>query len=119
MRVTDHSIHGKHVISADGNIIGNVDAVYIDGTSLRLDCLSVAVRKDVSEKLGVEHGVFRKGCVEIPVDQIQSIGETIVLAVPLASLRTVAPELPPEKRTTKQPEPRTDAERPIQPHPHI
>lgn len=77
------------------------------------------MRKDLAERLGVQHGMFQKGLVEIPADEIQSIGETIVLSVPLASLRTVPPEPPAAQPTAKQPEPRTDGDRPIHPHPHM
>jgi sporulation protein YlmC with PRC-barrel domain len=126
MRLSDQSLHGKHVITADGTVIGNVHAVYIDGANLHLDCLAIEVRKDLADRLGVQRSLFHKGIVEIPADQIQFIGQTIILAVPFANLRATAPERTPAhlpeqtQPTPQQPEPRTDGEKPIQPHrPHI
>jgi sporulation protein YlmC with PRC-barrel domain len=125
MRLSDQSLHGKHVITADGTVIGNVHSVYIDGANLHLDCLAVEVRKDLADRLGVQRSLFRKGIVEIPADQIQFIGQTIILAVPFANVRATAPERTPAhppaqtQPTPKQPEPRTDGEKPIQPRPHI
>ena len=123
MRLSDQSLHGKHVITADGTIIGSVHGVYIDGQNLHLDCLAVEVRKDLADRLGVQRSLFHKGIVEIPADQIQFIGQTIILSVPFAKVRATAPERTPAQPqpqpTAKQPEPRTDGERPIQPHPHM
>jgi sporulation protein YlmC with PRC-barrel domain len=121
MRLSDQSLHGKHVITADGTIIGNVHAVYIDGANLHLDCLAVEVRRELADRLGVQRSLFHKGIVEIPADQIQFIGQTIILAVPFANVRATAPERTPAhpQPTAKQPEPRTDGEKPIQPHPHM
>jgi len=95
MRLSDQSLHGKQVITADGTIIGNVHAVYIDGANLHLDCLAVEVRKELAERLGVQRSLFHKGIVEIPADQIQFIGQTIILAVPFANVRATTPERPP------------------------
>jgi sporulation protein YlmC with PRC-barrel domain len=112
MRVSDQSFHGKHVISADGSIIGTVNAMYIDGTNLHVDCIAVSVRKDFAERLGVDHGVFHKGILEIPANQIQSVGETIVLSVPAAALRGPSRQVVTE-HPMPPPEVRSDAERPI------
>ena len=109
MRVSEQSFRGKHVISADGSVVGTVDAMYIDGASLHVDCIAVSVRKDFAERLGVGRGVFHKGIVEIPASQIQSVGETIVLSVPAAALRGPAP---PETHAMP-PETRPDDERPL------
>jgi len=127
MRLSDQSLHGKHVITADGTIIGNVHAVYIDGANLHLDCLAVEVRKELADRLGVQRSLFHKGVVEIPADQIQFIGQTIILSVPFAGVRAASPQSTETHPAAKPPEPtqpelevRTDSEKPIQPHrPHI
>jgi sporulation protein YlmC with PRC-barrel domain len=105
MRITDQNIHRKHVITADGHVVGTVDTVFIDTAELRVDALSVAVRKDVAERLGLPHGTFRKAVVEIPARDVQSVGETVVLGIPLSGVRTTDP------RATARPAPvRTEHE---------
>jgi sporulation protein YlmC with PRC-barrel domain len=94
MRVSDQSFHHKHVISADGHVVGTVHAVYIDSAELRIDCLAVALRKEVAERLGFAHSVFHKSLVEISGRDIQSVADTVVLAVPLDVLRRAPPMQP-------------------------
>lgn len=99
MRISDQDVRGRHVISADGQIIGTVEGIYIDSADLRVDCIAVAVRKEAAEALGLTYSAFHRTHLEIAGNQIQSIGETVVLAVPIATLRTPvvasAPQAPP------------------------
>src|SRR5438105_15702105 len=87
MRINDQKIHGKHVISADGVVIGTVEAILFDSQELRVDCITVKPRKEITEQLGVARSMFHKGIVEIPARDVQSVSDTIVLSVPLAGLR--------------------------------
>jgi sporulation protein YlmC with PRC-barrel domain len=94
MRINDENLRGRTVISADGQALGVVAAMFIDTDDLRLDSIRVELRKDVAEKLGVNRSIFHRGVVEIPSRSIQSIGDAVVLNVPLAQLRDVP--VPPE-----------------------
>jgi sporulation protein YlmC with PRC-barrel domain len=101
MRINDQKIHGKHVISADGVVIGTVEAILFDSQQLRVDCITVQVRKEITEQLGVARSMFHKAIVEIPAPDIQSVGDTVVLSVPLASLR--APMTPQKPSAVTEP----------------
>jgi len=87
MKISDRDLRGRAVIAADGRVIGKVDGITIDSEGPGLGCLQVEVRRDHENDLGVEHHTFRASRIEIPFAEVQSIGETIVLAIPVVALR--------------------------------
>lgn len=89
MRMSDQHFHGRTIIAADGLVVGEVDAVYLDCEAWRVLTLQVMLRKDVADRLGAHRSAFRAGSVEIPVEMVQSVGDTIVLSVPVDDLQSV------------------------------
>jgi sporulation protein YlmC with PRC-barrel domain len=87
MRVTDDSLRGRTVISAEGHAIGEVVSMFIDASAWRVDALVVEVRRTAAERLGVRHGFLRHATIEIPIQQVQSAGDAVVLGVPIEQLR--------------------------------
>jgi sporulation protein YlmC with PRC-barrel domain len=87
MRLSDDNIRGRTVISADGQAIGAVTALYIDATQWRVESLSVELHKDIADRVGAARSMFHRGAIEIPVALIQSVGDTVVLAVGVDDLR--------------------------------
>lgn len=91
MRLSDENIRGRTVIAADGQVIGEIKALFLDSESLKVESLQVTLRKDVADQLGAHRSVFRAGALEIPVALVQSVGATVVLTVPVHGLRAVLP----------------------------
>jgi len=91
MRLSDQSIRGRTVVGADGQVIGEMDALFLDSEAWRVESLQIKLRKDVADQLGAPRSVFRAGALEIPVHMVQSVGDTIVLVVPVDGLRKVLP----------------------------
>ena len=89
MRLSDDNIRGRTVIAADGQVIGEIDALFLDSDAWRVESLQVTLRKDTADQLGAHRSVFRAGALEIPVSMVQSLGDTVVLSVPIDGLRSV------------------------------
>src|SRR5512140_322248 len=100
MMLSEDALKGRTVISADGHVIGTIRSIFIDPAEWRIATVCVSVRKEIAEQLGVDHGMFQRGVLEIPVRLFQSVGDTAVLGVPAASLREL--QRPPQ---TSQPAP--------------
>ena len=91
MRLSDANLRGRTVIAADGQIIGEVSALFLDSETWSIDALQVELRRETADQLGAARSMFRAGSLEIPIRMIQSIGTTVVLAVRSDDLRTVLP----------------------------
>jgi sporulation protein YlmC with PRC-barrel domain len=87
MKISDRELRGRAVIAADGRVIGRVSGLTLDSDGLGLGTLEIEVRREAEEALGVEHKVFSASKIEVPFGSVQSIGDTVVLAVPLDALR--------------------------------
>ena len=91
MRLSDDNLRGRTVIAADGDAIGEVSAIFLDGAAWSVEALQVTLRKEIADHLGAPRSMFRAGTVEIPVRLIQSVGDAVVLAVAVDGLRQVLP----------------------------
>ena len=89
MRLSDDSLRGRTVIAADGHVIGEVAALFVDTESWRIESLQFKLRKEVADQLGATRNVFRAGTLEVPIRIIQSVGDTVVLSVATDNLRDV------------------------------
>lgn len=91
MRLSDESLRGRTLISADGLAVGEIVFLFIDADSWRVELLSVKLRKDVADRLGADRSMFRAGAIEVPTSLVQSVGDAVVLSVPVDELRHVLP----------------------------
>lgn len=91
MRLSGDALRGRTVISADGNVIGDLATLQVDCDSWKVESLYVRLRKDVADRLGAERSVFRPGVLEIPIGMVQSVADTLILSVPTDELRQVIP----------------------------
>ena len=87
MRLSAENLKGRTVISADGQAVGSIKSIFLDATSWRVESFSVELRNDVADRVGASHSVFRHGLIELPVQLVQSVGDAVVLGVPVAALR--------------------------------
>jgi sporulation protein YlmC with PRC-barrel domain len=91
MRLSDQTLHGQTVIASDGLAIGKIAALFLDSIAWRIESLQVTLHKDIADRLGAGHSMFRAGSVEIPIGLVQSVGDAVVLSVPVDDLRQVLP----------------------------
>lgn len=91
MRLSDENLRGRTVIGADGRAVGEIAALFVDSGGWGVESLQVKLRKDVADQLGAARTMFRAGTIEIPTRLVQSVGDAVVLAVPVDGLRDVLP----------------------------
>lgn len=91
MRLSDETLRGRTIIAADGHVVGEVNAIFLDCDAWRVQSLQITLRKDVADDLGAHRSVFRAGALEVPVGMVQSVGDTVVLSVGVDGLRAVLP----------------------------
>lgn len=91
VRLTDENLRGRTVIAAGGKVIGEVTAIFMDCEAWRIESLQVKLGAGVADQLGADRGLFHAGVLEVPVRMIQSVGDTVVLLVPVSALREVIP----------------------------
>jgi sporulation protein YlmC with PRC-barrel domain len=92
MRLSDENLRGRTVIGADGQAVGEVAALFLDSDAWGIQSLQVKLRKEIADHLGAARTVFHAGTVEIPIRLIQSVGDAVVLSVPVDGLRQVLPQ---------------------------
>lgn len=91
MRLSDNNLRGRSVIAADGLAIGEISSVFIDAEAWRVESLQVTLHKDVADRLGADRSLFHAGMLELPIRMVQSVGDAVLLTVPLDELRQVLP----------------------------
>lgn len=91
MRLSDENLRGRTVIASDGLAIGEVALLFLDSEAWRVESLQVKLRKEVADRLGADHSLFRAGAVEVPIRMVQSVGDAVVLSVAVDDLRQVLP----------------------------
>jgi sporulation protein YlmC with PRC-barrel domain len=87
MRLSAENLQRRTVISADGQAVGAITAVFIDATEWRVEAVSVELRKDIADRIGASHSLFHRGSIELPVRLIQSVGDAVVLGVAVDAFR--------------------------------
>ena len=77
------------MICADGTVIGAIAELFIDSTEWRVESVRIELRKEIAERIGADRTMFRRGSIELPVNLIQSVSDTVVLSVDVEKLREV------------------------------
>jgi sporulation protein YlmC with PRC-barrel domain len=89
VRLSDVNLQGRVVIAADGLAIGEIAALFLDAEAWRVEALQIKLRPEIADRLGAERHLFRSGTMEVPVTLVQSVGDAVVLSVPVDGLRQV------------------------------
>jgi len=92
MQISDENLRGRTVVAADGQATGEVAALFIDTSTWTIVSLQIKLSKTAAEQLGASHNLLRAATIELPVQMIQSVGDTVLLSVPTPGLRQAAPE---------------------------
>ncbi len=88
MRLSDETIRGKTVVGSDGQVIGEVSALFLNSEAWRIESLQVKLRRETADHIGASRGIFHAGRnIEIPVGSVQSVGDAVVLSVAVDDLR--------------------------------
>ncbi len=106
MRLSDETIRGKAVVASDGQVIGEVAALFLNSEAWRVESLQVKLRRETAEHVGASHSIFHAGTIEIPVGSVQSVGDAVVLSVAVDDLRQLLPSEG-ERTATHVPETQT------------
>ena len=91
MRLSDDNIRGRTIIAADGQLVGELTALFFESSTWRVESLQAKLDKDIADQIGADRSMFHAGTLEIPVRLVQSVGDTVVLSVPVDGLREVLP----------------------------
>jgi len=91
MRLSDDNLRGRTVIAADGHAVGEVAALFLDSATWSVEALLVELRKEVADQIGAPRSLFHAATVEIPVRLVQSVGDAVILTVPVDQLRAALP----------------------------
>jgi sporulation protein YlmC with PRC-barrel domain len=86
MTVSDDELRGRVAIGADGKAIGEVVAILVDNETWSVKGLRLRLRGQIASEMGLGRSLFRPSTLDVPVSQIQSVGDAIVLSVPASSL---------------------------------
>jgi sporulation protein YlmC with PRC-barrel domain len=87
MRLSDESLRGRTVISADGNMIGSLVELFISSSDWRVESIRIELQKDIADRIGASRTLLHRGTIELPVSFIQSVGDAVVLSVDVERLR--------------------------------
>lgn len=92
MQISDEHLRGRTVIAADGQAIGEVAALFFDTSTWTILALQVKLSKSAAEQLGASRGLLRAATIELPVRTVQSVGDAVLLSLPIMELRQAAPD---------------------------
>lgn len=87
MRLSDDTLHGRTVISADGKAIGSLTELFLSTSDWRVEAIRIELRKEIADRIGANRTIFHRGSLELPVTFIQSVGDAVVLTVDVEGLR--------------------------------
>jgi sporulation protein YlmC with PRC-barrel domain len=92
MRLSDENLRGRTIITVDGQVIGQITGFLLDCEDWSVESLQITLPKDIADAIGAHRSVFRAGQLEIPVRLVHSVGDAVVLNVPMSDLRKVLPD---------------------------
>lgn len=91
MRLSDDNLRGRTIIAADGQVVGEITDLFLECDTWRVESLQAKLGKDIADQIGADRSIFHAGTLEIPVRMVQSVGDTVVLSIPVDGLREVLP----------------------------
>lgn len=103
MRLSDETLRGLTVISADGTAVGTVAELFVSSAEWRVESIRIELRKDIADRIGADRTMFHRGSIELPVAFVQSVSDAVVLSIDVEKLREVHRPPPAEAEATPQP----------------
>ena len=87
MLISDKTLHGRTVISADGKVVGSISELSINPSDWRVESVEIELGKDIADRVGADRTMFHPGKLELPVSFVQSVSDTVVLTLAVEQLR--------------------------------
>ena len=97
-------VSGRTVLDADGKIVGTVDDVLIDPTSLGLEGFRMRLKRDVAKSVGASSSLLSPAVVDVPVRMIRAIGDAVILSVAGAALQELTTHEVPQGEQAPSPD---------------
>lgn len=90
MKIPDETLRGRRVLSSDGVELGVVEGVIFETREWKVEALEIRLRNEVATRIGASRRMFRASTIEVPVDQVHSVRDAVILTVALGELRPSA-----------------------------
>ena len=87
MRLSDKTLQGRTVISADGKAIGSISEIFISSSEWRIESIRIELHKDIADRIGANRTIFHRGTIELPVSFVQSVSDAVLLTLDVEQLR--------------------------------
>lgn len=100
MKQTEETLRGRTVLSRDGLAIGEIGPLTFDDADWRVATVQVKLRREIAERIGVSHGLFHAATIDLPIELVQSVGDVVILTVPVDALRSPPPPPAAPRETT-------------------
>jgi sporulation protein YlmC with PRC-barrel domain len=84
--MSDKQLRDKHVVTADGHLIGTLEELIINTETRAIVAIGVRLRRDSLEALGLEKPWIRRPEIKVPVREISGISDQVVLRHKAADL---------------------------------
>lgn len=80
-------LRGRTVVDSTGRVVGEITELFVDADSWRVEGVAIRLHRDAAHAIGAHRGPFRTVELELPIEAIQSVGDTILLRRAIESLR--------------------------------
>ncbi|GMT99397.1 hypothetical protein KH5H1_35160 [Corallococcus caeni] len=87
MQFAESIFHGRMVVAAGGQTLGNVETLSIDSETWKVDSLQVKLSSEAAELFGVYWNYFHAGRIYVPTRLVHSVSDTVLLSVTVDELR--------------------------------
>ena len=87
MRLSNKTLHGRAVVSADGKVIGTVSELFISTSDWQVESIRIELHKDTADRIGANRTIFHRGTIDLPVRLVQSVSDAVVLNADVEQLR--------------------------------
>lgn len=66
MRLSDEKLRGRTIIAADGQVVGEITAIFLESDTWRVESLQAKLGKGIADQIGADRSIFHSGTLEIP-----------------------------------------------------
>lgn len=88
----------KQVITTDGKHVGMMTGCVVDHANWSVTALTVELTKETAEFLGTKGSMLKTPIVGIKPNQVGTVGDAVMLNVPLADLKGHIEEIAAQKK---------------------
>ena len=93
LMVKANKLIGKQIVSAKGEMLGEVDGVDVDLNNWQVTGLYVSLTDDATTELGFKKSFWSRIVINLPTTLIVSVGEVIPLSNSIKSLKDLVEQV--------------------------